>query len=536
MQRGYRHDGDADQWTHNKDKRDIDCLRLNLNSWAGTCQFVAVWYNRSVLKKVNLLKSRDAKLPVYGISYDSGAARDKQRYPRTRAYLISGGFRPIQNPNQTGSIYGEVSRNTLLRSFCRVGYMLQSSFNRYVPIAICIVSITLGGCLDSAENAMAVVPNGTPPPPSNSVPTISGVPTTSVAVGDAWAFTPSASDADGDPLIFSIENQPVWATFDTDNGLLSGRPQLGHAGTYSNIIVAVSDGQAMSGLPAFTLTVENVIPGNNRPPQLSGTPPTTVMIGTEYSFRPTATDPDGDTLTFSIANMPAWASFNTNTGRLRGTPGQGDVGIHGDIQISVSDGEFTDSLSAFAIMVEDVPNDPPQISGDPPTSATVGQAYSFQPSATDSNGDALTFVISGSPSWASFDTSTGRLDGTPQSGDAGVYSDILISVSDGEATDALPAFSITVTEAATGSVTLRWTPPTRNTDDSTLDDLIAYKFYYGLSPGSYPNEIRVDSPGISSYVIDNLAPDTYYFVSTAIKEGEVESVYSNEAAVTLVSN
>jgi hypothetical protein len=221
---------------------------------------------------------------------------------------------------------------------------------------------------------------------------------------------------------------------------------------------------------------------------------------------------------------------------LSGTPAQGDVGIHGDIQISVSDGEFTDSLPAFAITVEDVPNEPPQISGNPPTSATVGQAYSFQPSATDSNGDALTFVISGTPSWASFNTSTGRLDGTPQSSDVGVYSDILISVSDGEEVDVLPAFSITVAEAATGSITLTWAPPTRNTDSSTLDDLIAYKFYYGLSPGNYPNEIRVDSPGISSYVIDNLAPDTYYIVSTAIREGEIESVYSNEATATVVSN
>jgi hypothetical protein len=603
--------------------------------------------------------------------------------------------------------------------------MFQNSHNRYISIAICIGSITLGGCLDSAKSGAAAAPDGPPPPASNSAPTISGAPTTAVIVGDAWTFTPSASDADGDPLTFSIENQPVWATFDTGNGTLSGLPMLGHAGTYSNIIVAVSDGQAISALPTFTLTVEDLSTESNRPPQLSGTAPTTVMIGTEYSFRPTATDPDGDALTFSIANRPSWAfynsntgrlsgtpdagdvgtsrnivisasdgeastamppitievmapvpsnrapsisgtaptratvgqpynfqptasdpdgddlqfsianrpawasfsastgalsgtpgqgdvgtfgnititvsdgelsaalsgisitvsddntneapeiagnpptaatvgqqylfvpsatdpdgdtltfsivnrptwaSFNTSSGRLRGTPDEGDVGIHGDIQISVSDGEFTDSLPAFAITVEDVPNDPPQISGTPSTSATVGQVYSFQPSATDSNGDALTFVISGSPSWASFNTSTGRLDGTPQSSDVGVYSDILISVSDGEEADALPAFSITVTEAATGSVTLTWTPPTKNTDNSTLDDLIAYKFYYGLSPGNYPNEIRVDSPGISSYVIDNLAPDTYYIVSTAIKEGEAESVYSNEATATVVSN
>ena len=60
--------------------------------------------------------------------------------------------------------------------------------------------------------------------------------------------------------------------------------------------------------------------------------------GTAYSFTPTASDPDGNTLTFSIANKPSWATFNTGTGRLQGTPSAGDVGTTTGIVISVSDG------------------------------------------------------------------------------------------------------------------------------------------------------------------------------------------------------
>jgi len=83
---------------------------------------------------------------------------------------------------------------------------------------------------------------------------------------------------------------------------------------------------------------------------------------------------------------------------------------------------------------------------------------------------------------------------------------------------------------------LTWTPPTKNTDGSQLTDLAAYKIYYGLSQGDYPNEIRIDNPGISTYVIDNLNPNTYYFVSTSINSAEVESDFSNVATKTIAAN
>ena len=45
---------------------------------------------------------------------------------------------------------------------------------------------------------------------------------------------------------------------------------------------------------------------------------------------------------------------------------------------------------------------------------------------------------------ASFDTSTGALTGTPDNDDVGTDSDIVITVSDGDATASLSSFSITV--------------------------------------------------------------------------------------------
>ena len=50
---------------------------------------------------------------------------------------------------------------------------------------------------------------------------------------------------------------------------------------------------------------------------------------------------------------------------------------------------------------------------------TVGQAYSFQPAASDPDGDALRFGIANKPTWADFDIVSGRLSGTPTDANAG---------------------------------------------------------------------------------------------------------------------
>ena len=275
-------------------------------------------------------------------------------------------------------------------------------------------------------------------------------------------------------------------------------------------------------------------PPANAAPQISGSPPTNVDVGETYSFTPSASDSDGDSLSFSISNQPSWTSFNTSTGQLSGTPTLGDVGTDSAISITVSDGTDSASLASFSITVNTTEtNSAPTISGTPGTSVAEGQSYSFIPSANDADGDTLTFSISGQPSWASFDSATGQLSGSPSAGDVGVYSNIVISVSDGEASDSLPSFSITVNSINLGSATLSWTAPTQNEDGTALEDLAGYKLYWGTTPGSYTDSVTIDSPGITTYVVENLAPGTYEFVATAYNTSGVESRYSGTATKTV---
>jgi len=180
-------------------------------------------------------------------------------------------------------------------------------------------------------------------------------------------------------------------------------------------------------------------------------------------------------------------------------------------------------------------NSPPSIFGTPDAATLIGDVYSFTPDANDADGDPMTFSIKNLPSWASFNASTGRISGQPTLGDIGMYEGILIKVSDGEASDSTMAFSIHVVQSADGSMILNWAPPAENTDGSTLTDLAGYYLYYSTTKGYYPNRILISNPSVSTYLVENLLPSTYYVVATAYNSAGIESNYSSVSVKTIDS-
>jgi hypothetical protein len=85
--------------------------------------------------------------------------------------------------------------------------------------------------------------------------------------------------------------------------------------------------------------------------KIRGNPRTSVVVGNAYSFTPNVIASKTKSLTFSIVNKPTWASFNTSTGTLAGTPTVTDVGTTSGIVISVTDGTLTASLAPFNLTV-----------------------------------------------------------------------------------------------------------------------------------------------------------------------------------------
>ena len=92
-------------------------------------------------------------------------------------------------------------------------------------------------------------------PVTNVAPSVTGSPASSVAAGMAYNFQPVASDPNGDTLTYSINGRPSWATFSTTSGALTGTPAAAQVGTYSGIVITVSDGKASKSLAAFSISV-----------------------------------------------------------------------------------------------------------------------------------------------------------------------------------------------------------------------------------------------------------------------------------------
>ncbi len=108
---------------------------------------------------------------------------------------------------------------------------------------------------------------------------------------------------------------------------------------------ATATSQSLLGEPRAAGVIANEVP------VLAGTPANAVAPDSVYDFTPSAIDPDGQRLEFSINNLPRWANFDPSTGRLTGTPRSTDVGVYPNIIIAVTDGRASAALGPFTIVV-----------------------------------------------------------------------------------------------------------------------------------------------------------------------------------------
>jgi CSLREA domain-containing protein len=276
------------------------------------------------------------------------------------------------------------------------------------------------------------------------------------AEGDPVSFDADASDLDGDPLTYSASGLPGGLSIDPGTGLISGTLSFASAGVHT-VTVTVSDG-SLTDTDDFTLTVSNT----NRAPVFS----TDIVNqsgaeGNSVSLDPDASDPDGDSLTYSATGLPAGLSIDPGTGLISGTLAFGSAGGY-TVDVTVTDGSLTDS-DGFTFTVSDTNREPAFNQDLGPRTDAEGAVISLSAGASDPDGDPLTYEASGLPAGLSINAGTGLISGTISFAAAGSspYA-VTITVRDGPTVDATDTFTWNVTNTNR--------PPTFSTDFGNRSD------------------------------------------------------------------
>jgi len=273
----------------------------------------------------------------------------------------------------------------------------------------------------------------------NQVPVLASISNKTVAENATLTFTLSATDADGDTLTYSVNTLPSNATLDSSGGAFSWTPSYSQSGTYS-LTFSVSDGHGGIASRSCTITVTNV----NRAPVLASIGDKIVTENSTLSFTVTASDPDGGTLILSASSLPSGATFNTSSGAFSWTPGYNQAGTYSGVHFQVTDGSLTDSED-ITITVNNN-NQIPVLAAIGNKSVTENSTLSFTLSATDADGDTLTYSANTLPSAATLNSSTGAFSWTPNSSQAGTYS-VTFSVNDAHGGTDSETITITVQDA-----------------------------------------------------------------------------------------
>ena len=181
----------------------------------------------------------------------------------------------------------------------------------------------------------------------NHAPIITSTPITSATVNQVYTYNVVAIDPDGDTLIYSLTVSHTGMTINSWTGEINWTPIS--AGDYDVTVEVFDNGSPVKSVSqSFTIHVEEA-PSVNQPPIITSTPITSATVNQTYTYNVDATDPDGDTLTYSLTTKPTGMTINSTTGLINWTPTS--TGNY-DVTVRVSDESLFDTQS-FTITVED---------------------------------------------------------------------------------------------------------------------------------------------------------------------------------------
>lgn len=110
------------------------------------------------------------------------------------------------------------------------------------------------------------------------------------------------------------------------------------------------------GIIVILLHPTTILALNNQPPHFTSEPNFYAQVGLVYAYTPTASDPEGDSLTYGAQALPSWVQFHANTHSISGTPTT--PGTY-NVTLSVTDSYNAPVYQYFNIIVRPAPTPTP---------------------------------------------------------------------------------------------------------------------------------------------------------------------------------
>jgi hypothetical protein len=261
----------------------------------------------------------------------------------------------------------------------------------------------------------------------------------------SFNFQLVAMDLNGDTLTYTIASGDLPSGLSmNNNGTISGTISTVYSTTTYTFTVVVDDGFNSNIPRTFSIDVVNSI--NESPVWVTPVGSIGTVNGSStFNFQLSATDPNGNVVSYSIVSgaLPSGLSMNSS-GLITGTAGN-TSGVS-NFTVQASDGNGGTADRTFSISVVYV-NYPPVWSTATSSigSINVGDSFNYTLQATDQNNDTLTYSLqSGTLPSGLFLNSSGLISGVASSVGSTTTSNFTIRVSDGNGGTSDRSFSIIV--------------------------------------------------------------------------------------------
>lgn len=301
-----------------------------------------------------------------------------------------------------------------------------------------VVAMDINGAKAIQTFGLVILPEN-----PNAPPTITSVPSTLIAPDEAYEYQVVATDPEGEALTYELVTAPVGMSMDV-NGLVNWAPTLSDLGKHE-VVVSATDPQGALQRQIYQLTITNT----NANPQITSSPNSVVAVNSLWEYQATATDADGDFLTWKLANAQTGMNI-TSTGLFSWIPPMSWVGQTVTFDIIVEDGRGGQAVQTLNVPVNYQANDAPVITSTPTYAAQLDAQYSYQVTATDAEGDDISYSLTVNPEGASMNDS-GLVSWTPAADQVGAAHSFKVIAQDALGGQSIQTFQVAVNSVPSGN-------------------------------------------------------------------------------------